>query len=291
LALTLVLVDRTAHAGTVVGTSSGNVTGGGVKGSGWMDGSTVTISYANGVVVQATVNGVGGFYSPQPNTVPAGTKFTATGTEANGTPAAPTGKLAQLFTPPSNVVVTNFTVLPGSTLSFAGHTVPLVGKFTSVETGFQGNKGLPGFGNMSGSILAQGFSLGGPSLGLGFKPAGNIPFTINVAPVIQAAQSPNFVSKSVPVPTTPVSGLLTFNNQTFSASGQVTGTGTFFLGDQNVYHLDAILSSDLGPVSVSIDASAPSHLEAVPEPSTITLLGVATLGLLGCGWRRRKRAA
>jgi hypothetical protein len=29
----------------------------------------------------------------------------------------------------------------------------------------------------------------------------------------------------------------------------------------------------------------------VPEPSTLTLLGLGSLGLLGYGWRRRNRAA
>jgi hypothetical protein len=29
----------------------------------------------------------------------------------------------------------------------------------------------------------------------------------------------------------------------------------------------------------------------VPEPATLTLLGIATFGLLGCVWRRKQRAA
>jgi hypothetical protein len=36
------------------------------------------------------------------------------------------------------------------------------------------------------------------------------------------------------------------------------------------------------------DANAP---QAAPEPSSVALLGLGTLGLLGYGWRRRKQAA
>jgi hypothetical protein len=30
-------------------------------------------------------------------------------------------------------------------------------------------------------------------------------------------------------------------------------------------------------------------LSVVPEPSTFALVAIAALGLLGCGWRRRRR--
>ncbi len=29
----------------------------------------------------------------------------------------------------------------------------------------------------------------------------------------------------------------------------------------------------------------------IPEPGTLSLLGTGALGLLGCGWRRQRRAA
>jgi hypothetical protein len=35
----------------------------------------------------------------------------------------------------------------------------------------------------------------------------------------------------------------------------------------------------------------PPIASATPEPSTLTLLGPGSLGLLGYGWRRRKQAS
>ena len=34
---------------------------------------------------------------------------------------------------------------------------------------------------------------------------------------------------------------------------------------------------------------AGSYVQLVPEPSTLSLLAMAALGILGIGWRRRKR--
>lgn len=38
-------------------------------------------------------------------------------------------------------------------------------------------------------------------------------------------------------------------------------------------------------------AGEPSDITATPEPSTLVLLAVSTIGLLAYGWRRRRQAA
>ena len=42
--------------------------------------------------------------------------------------------------------------------------------------------------------------------------------------------------------------------------------------------------------NASVDSETPLTSEAVPEPSTLLLLGVAAIGLLGLKWRKRKQA-
>src|SRR5262249_12924591 len=70
-------------------------------------------------------------------------------------------------------------------------------------------------------------------------------------------------------------------NRNFSQIGtvsEVTPTGqvsTFASGFQGPYGL----------------AFEPSQVPTVPEPSSLTLLGIGTISLLGYGWRRRKQAA
>jgi hypothetical protein len=61
--------------------------------------------------------------------------------------------------------------------------------------------------------------------------------------------------------------------------------------------LDSGAASLVGSIGTSgltltgLAAAATQATATVPEPSTITLLGLGSLGLVGCGWRRRNRAA
>lgn len=54
------------------------------------------------------------------------------------------------------------------------------------------------------------------------------------------------------------------------------------------FRLDLTAASNLGPRVIELDGfGGPA---AVPEPSTVVLIGSGAVVLLGCGWLRRKRA-
>jgi hypothetical protein len=67
----------------------------------------------------------------------------------------------------------------------------------------------------------------------------------------------------------------TWDNTTISQLGLTPGTYTWTWGS--------------GANADSFEVIVPSATTAVPEPSTLTLLGFGSLSLLGYGWRRRKQ--
>ena len=97
-------------------------------------------------------------------------------------------------------------------------------------------------------------------------------------------------------------------------SGLLTKNGS----DSEVYTLAAVLAEFNGPGTISLPASTYTETwlgntggnsvesqvtdasltgsvtytyNAVPEPSTLALLGVGAISLLGCAWRRREPTA
>jgi hypothetical protein len=97
---------------------------------------------------------------------------------------------------------------------------------------------------------------------------------------------------------------LTINGQSIVATGEPNQTiqlptGRVVLNEQRSSLTDATgeitvnaLHVYVSPVVDFVLSSAHADLTSlIPEPSTLTLLALGTLGLLGYAWRRRKRAA
>ena len=64
-------------------------------------------------------------------------------------------------------------------------------------------------------------------------------------------------------------------------AGTFSATYEFHLSDQN-------LSGATSPGSEVLTLTLMGNVAPVPEPSTLALLGIGAVGLLVCGWQRRK---
>src|SRR6202022_2861387 len=89
----------------------------------------------------------------------------------------------------------------------------------------------PNFGNMSGFILATGFNLTSPTIGLSLQLSADVPFTVNIGFAIEAAQTPDFESATVSFSTVRVGLTGLFQGQSFTDLGRATGTGRCFDGN------------------------------------------------------------
>jgi LPXTG-motif cell wall-anchored protein len=83
---------------------------------------------------------------------------------------------------------------------------------------------------------------------------------------------------------------------TTPAGGSGSGDFNFFSNFTNPAAPDGITTLQIGANGDTADvlnltSFAPHTTTATPEPASLTLAGIAAVGLLGYAWRRRKRAA
>ena len=212
------------------------------------------------------------FIQPKPTTT-----YTVTNLTEKITKGPFVASANDIFTPGVNVVVSDFTVNPGSQLTFAGNTFALTGGFTTIETNVDYNPQSPTYGSETGHVQAVDLVASGAQ-GLTFA-FGLGSTQLNLAPVwAQVLPTGIFPAEGISVPDSfAFSGMLDFDSLASPFTGDFNGAITFF-DDGSTTALGALtINTDFGPATGTLSASALPRL--VPEPASLSLLSLALIGL------------
>jgi hypothetical protein len=209
-----------------------------------------------------------------------GTTITVTNlSEANAT--ATTTALANIFTPPSNVVVSAFVLDAGSSLSFEGDTFALAGGFTAIDTHVDYDPLSPTFGIEGGSI--QNVVIAGSSGGntvtllLSTPPA----YSLSLGPLWASAIPGGIPAGGLSTAANlALSGTLLFNSVPVPFTGTFNGTVTFLDDGSTTEQGSLNLLTSFGPATGSISGSAFPQLVPVPEPRSLGVVALVCCLLL-----------
>jgi len=150
-----------------------------------------------------------------------GTTVTVRNTSESAIPA--TTFVASKFTPPSDIVVTQLTVQPGSAVTVGGNSVALSGGFTTIANAVDYIPSSPTYGTLSGVIPTSSFNVNGANLQIALS--ANAPWMINLASI----WGQNIPDSGLAVPfSQPLSGTIFINSVPNPFTGNFTGTVTFF---------------------------------------------------------------
>ncbi|MES2354018.1 MAG: PEP-CTERM sorting domain-containing protein [Pseudomonadota bacterium] len=194
--------------------------------------------------------------------------------------------IASVFSPPLNIVVSEFGINPGSMLTLAGNTFALSGGFTAVQNAVNYDPASPSYGTELGYITNTNITGGGAGGTFQFD-IGNVSTQTNLASVWSQVLLNGFPVDGVSTEQDfSFAGMLVLNSISTPFSGLFDGTATFFEDGSTTAQGTLNLSTSFGPASGFISASAIPQLVAVPEPGTNVLMLAGLLIIVAFGRRR-----
>lgn len=198
--------------------------------------------------------------------------------------------VADVFSPSSNRVVSEFHVALGSAVTVGGNTFALSGGFTTIQNQFDDDPTSSSFGVERGYVTNSTLT--------GHGDAGTFVLSLDAAPTVTNLKPAWDIVNSTGFPSSGVAiaqgfsfnGRLNINGSETAVSGTFEGSVNFLPDGSTNATGSFSLSSLLGSGEGTLSASAMPELVPVPEPETYALMLVGLLGI-GVKFRRTARNA